>query len=169
MEETLTLDPDTTETVADGPATRRGEHLKNIRLALENWRLNTKMRRYSPSSFTAVVILPDKNLTTLASKRLKTLDDLKAALSPPWIFADRHGQEVLDLLKKMDDAEKEKRENAKWLRREVKKRETETRREETKQRKMLEQAQTRCSVITQAPLPLAGSSSFNLVPSMQVR
>ena len=47
--------------------------------------------------------MPDHTLTTLASNRsLKTEDDLKNGLSPPWDFADEYADEVLRLLVRLD-------------------------------------------------------------------
>jgi hypothetical protein len=95
----------------DGPITRQGEHLKDARGALERWRFKTQRDHYSPSSVTAVTLLLDPTLTTLASNaRIHTIEDIESCLNPPWIMARRHGNEVLILLKAIDDAEKLARE-----------------------------------------------------------
>jgi len=72
----------------EGPATGRGEHLKDARGALERWRFKTQRDRYSPSSVTAVTLLPDPTLTTLASNaRIRIVEDIEALINPPWIMA----------------------------------------------------------------------------------
>ncbi len=76
------------------PATRCGEHLANVRAALVRWRLHT-IKSYAPAPFTAAVLLPDHILTKIASNaRLRTHSDLEE-LSPPWVWACKHGPEVL--------------------------------------------------------------------------
>ncbi|KAJ7745181.1 P-loop containing nucleoside triphosphate hydrolase protein [Mycena maculata] len=92
---------------SDGPSTRRGEHLQDARSALVSWRTRTFLNKYSFSPFTDTGILPDKILTTLASKRIRTLDEMAEKLPIPWMFAQRHGQEVIDLLKRIDQVRRE--------------------------------------------------------------
>ncbi|KAK0479277.1 hypothetical protein IW261DRAFT_1319861, partial [Armillaria novae-zelandiae] len=83
-------------TCHSGPATRRGDYLANVREALICWRLCT-IKQLSPAPFTAAALLPDHVLTKLASNaRLQTIADLQA-LSPPWIWAEKYGSEVLRL------------------------------------------------------------------------
>lgn len=150
-----------------GPATRRGEHLKTVRTALLNWRIKTYQTYYSPSPFTSVVILPDPTLTALASNaRIRTIDDIQQTLKPPWIFASKHGQEVLELLEKLDKVEKEGREHEKLKRREEKKEETAQRREAKKQHSRMRKSAVRppLSSVYFAPTPktvLGDSMSFN--------
>jgi hypothetical protein len=89
---------------SETPKVRRDEHLKNARAVLEKWRFDTKRAHYTPSSFTASALLPDTILTTLASNgTIRTLSDLKGALKTPWILADEHGEEVIELLRKVDE------------------------------------------------------------------
>lgn len=89
-------------TVRPPPSTRRGPHLEAARTVLEAWRLRTKQRQYTPSSLTAASLLPDSILKVLASsRRIETIDDLRDETS--WIYAPRHGTEVLHLLRKVDD------------------------------------------------------------------
>ena len=84
-------------------ARRAGQHLQDVRQALERWRIQTRRRDYPHCSFTATTIMPDRMLTTLASNRsLKTEDDLKNGLSPLWDFADEYADEVLQLLVRLD-------------------------------------------------------------------
>ncbi|KAJ7681421.1 P-loop containing nucleoside triphosphate hydrolase protein, partial [Mycena rosella] len=79
--------------------------------ALDRFRIKTVLSdRYCQTSFTAKVILPDATLTTLASKgRIKTLEDIASTVTnPPWMMAPRHGQEVLDLMARLDRADQAK-------------------------------------------------------------
>lgn len=50
-----------------GAAVRRGEHLTNVRAALEAWRYTTKQTQHTLGSVTAEVVMPGPILTTLAS------------------------------------------------------------------------------------------------------
>jgi hypothetical protein len=60
---------------------RRGDQLKNARAVLIKWHLDVKLAHYSPSPFTAEVILPDTIVTTLASNaQISMLTDLVSAL-----------------------------------------------------------------------------------------
>ncbi|KAK6996361.1 hypothetical protein R3P38DRAFT_2800062 [Favolaschia claudopus] len=93
----------------EGPVTRRGEHLKAARTALGDWRLKTYITKYSACPFTEAGIMPDTVLTALASKRLRQVDEIES-LSPRWMLAQRHGQEVLELLQKVDQVQREQSE-----------------------------------------------------------
>jgi hypothetical protein len=98
----------------DGLSTHRGQHLQDVRGALEHWQFKTKRDCYSPSSVTAVTISPDPILTTLASNaHIHTIDDIENSINPPWIMARQHGGEILLIMKSIDDAERETREQAK--------------------------------------------------------
>ncbi|KAK7020810.1 hypothetical protein R3P38DRAFT_2781447 [Favolaschia claudopus] len=87
------------------PKTRRKEHLKLAREALERWRLKIFLHRYSKSSLPEVGIMPDQILTSLASKRVASLEEM-LQLRPCWMLARRHGQEVLATLRQVDDRER---------------------------------------------------------------
>ncbi|KIM73718.1 hypothetical protein PILCRDRAFT_15010 [Piloderma croceum F 1598] len=165
-----------------GPATRRGEHLQDARGALEHWWFKTQRDHYSPSSVTAVTLLPDPTLMTLASNaRICTTEDIKAVVKPPWIMARRHGNEVLALLMVIDDAEKLTREETK--RSKAKKRRKVTgrkknSREATKPKQLPRPALAGLSVFNVTPLPRAAMRqaselhlqgvlpALNLLPSM---
>jgi hypothetical protein len=55
----------------------------------------------------SIVILPDPVLTTIASNRnLTTLDHLQHSLPTLWVFAERYGDEVLVLVKTIDEEER---------------------------------------------------------------
>jgi hypothetical protein len=95
-----------------GPKTRRKDHLKRARSALENWRVNTYLREYISTSLTYEVLLPDVYLRSLASHRTKNLDEL-GVLIPGWAFFDEHGEDVLLVLLRVDNAVREEREREK--------------------------------------------------------
>ena len=89
---------------------RAGKHLHCVRQALFLWRADTRKRDYPYSCFTGIALLPDGPLTTIASNRcLKVLDNLRATLGTSWAFVDAYGEEVLALVKKMDEEDKEDR------------------------------------------------------------
>ncbi|KAJ7029936.1 P-loop containing nucleoside triphosphate hydrolase protein, partial [Mycena alexandri] len=54
-------------TYGRGPANRRKDLLKSARAALERWRINICLEKYSDTFLTPEVLLPDKFLTSLAS------------------------------------------------------------------------------------------------------
>ncbi|KAG9310613.1 P-loop containing nucleoside triphosphate hydrolase protein [Chiua virens] len=90
-----------------GGVRRTGEHLHHVRQALFQWRVDTRRRDYPYSCFTGIALLPDGPLTTIASnRRLELLDDLRVALGTSWAFVDAYGEEVLALVKKMDEEDK---------------------------------------------------------------
>jgi hypothetical protein len=122
---------------SDGPAIRRGEHLANVRAALNTWRYNTKRTSHTLGSVTAEVVMPNDILTKLATNaRLRTVEDIEAAITKPrWIFTRRHGMEVLALLADLDRAERNARERAKWLKAEKVREEREARLAEQKRAK----------------------------------
>jgi bloom syndrome protein len=144
----------------DGPAVRRKDHLQTVRGALDRWRIKKVMSdKYSETSFTPQAILPDPNLTTLASNaRIRTVDDILSTVKPPWIFATRYGPEILALLTKLDSLEKDARTAKTIEKREKRKRQTAQRRA----------AKKTAAKQTPAP-PLTGSSSYNTAPFTPAR
>ncbi|KAJ7875583.1 P-loop containing nucleoside triphosphate hydrolase protein [Mycena olivaceomarginata] len=109
----------------DGPALSRGQHLQDARDALGSWRTRTFLRRYSTSPFTDVGILPDKILTSLASKRIRSLDEMAEKLAVPWMFSQRHGEEVIEVLRRLDHARLEQKAQAAQAKKAAKRKETE--------------------------------------------
>jgi hypothetical protein len=109
----------------DGPALRPGQHLQDARDALGSWRTRTFLRRYSTSPFTDVGILPDKILTSLASKRIRSLDEMAEKLAVPWMFSQRHGEEVIEVLRCLDHARLEQKAQAAQAKKAAKRKETE--------------------------------------------
>lgn len=126
----------------NGPSTRRGSHLADVRAALERWRFKTKRDCYSLGSVTSEVILPNPILTTLASNtRIQTVDDMVSVIKPPWIMARRHGEEVLRLLRMFDEAAKEEHEKEKRARADEGRKATEARQAERKHTKEIERVE----------------------------
>ncbi|KAF8816985.1 P-loop containing nucleoside triphosphate hydrolase protein [Phlegmacium glaucopus] len=90
-------------------ARRGGEHLQQARTALESWRFKTKRARYTPSSLTVPSLLPDAVLTTLASAlHLRTIEDIESAVT--WVYARRHGTEILAVLAMVDQHKRNRKE-----------------------------------------------------------
>ncbi|KAJ7619939.1 P-loop containing nucleoside triphosphate hydrolase protein [Mycena polygramma] len=88
--------------VRGDPKTRRGEHREAAQEALQRWRLRTYLEKYSKSSLPEVGIMSDTILATLATKRLKTVAEM-LELRPSWILARRHGEDVLAVLRRVDE------------------------------------------------------------------
>ena len=87
---------------------RAGEHLHRVRQALFLWRADTCKQDYPYSCFTGIALLPDGPLTTIASNfRLKVLNDLQATLGTSWAFVAAYSEQVLALVKKMDEEDKD--------------------------------------------------------------
>ena len=106
-----------------GPATQRGQHLKMN--GSQNMVCEARNQKYPSSPFMPATLLPNSMLTTLASNaRIKTPNDMVVLLNPSWFLAARHGQEVIDLLAKLDVDDKENREREKLERWQAKKQET---------------------------------------------
>lgn len=115
------VDPDGTIT-APKRQIRCGDRLKNARAALIKWCLDVKLARYSPSPFTAEVILPDTILTTLASNaQINTLTDLAGTLKKPWMLMDKLGKEVVKVLHDADQRFQQATEDARKAQREARK------------------------------------------------
>ncbi|KAK7027844.1 bloom syndrome [Favolaschia claudopus] len=135
------------------PKTRRKDHLKCAREALERWRLKTFMDRYSKSSLPEVAILPDQVLTSLASKRVNTVEEM-LQLRPSWMLARRHGEEVLAMLRRVDEHEREEREREKEAKRTARKEATAARKAAvaaTKPRKLPRSRAARRALTTMSP------------------
>jgi gamma-glutamyl:cysteine ligase YbdK (ATP-grasp superfamily) len=80
--------------------------------------------------------MPNPTLMSLASNtRIRTVDDMEAMLNPLWIMARRHGDEVLEMLCKIDEQEKAAREQAKQVKAAVRQAETMARHAEKKRLK----------------------------------
>ena len=97
------------------------QHLQDVRAALVSWRLKTATRDFPFSSFTSAVILPDPILTSIASNcRLTSIHDLATLLPVKWMFLERYGDEILTLVRRMDDKDRERCETKKLTEQEAK-------------------------------------------------
>ncbi|KAI0371404.1 P-loop containing nucleoside triphosphate hydrolase protein [Pilatotrama ljubarskyi] len=87
------------------PKRRTGDHLKNVKEQLRAWRRDTRRKVYKHTSLKADNILPEATLRTIASQRrsVKTVEDLKTILKPPWPFVEVHGDEILHLVKRLNE------------------------------------------------------------------
>ncbi|KAJ7646031.1 hypothetical protein DFH06DRAFT_997805, partial [Mycena polygramma] len=82
---------------------RKEEHLKGARTRLERWRQETWEELYARRPWGYQVLLPDKVLTSLASKaRLTSIDDLIGGGTWSPTHARKHGPAVLELLRDYD-------------------------------------------------------------------
>lgn len=122
-----------------GPKTRRKDHLKSARSALESWRVNTYLSIYSNSALMPDVLLPDKFLTSLASHRVANTQDLTELL-PTWAFVAEHGTDVLGVLSRVDRLEFEPRERVKQAKKAKRSQETLARQVESARLKAAEAA-----------------------------
>lgn len=157
----ISAGPDTVLKKPRGTGSRRGDHLKDARAALDSWRIKTYFKSYSPSPFTTGFILPDPVLTALASsRRISTVDDLRT-LSAPWLLAQRHGQEVIDVLARVDNAEKAERERGKLERRAVKAQQTLAKRNAMNAEKERQREEREKAKQIQRDSALRGSTTFN--------
>jgi len=108
---------------------RQKTHLEEARACLETWRFKTVSDRYTPGPFTACSFLPDSVLKTLASaSHIQTVEQLKSEVN--WLFADRHGEELLAILCELDDWEYQQRQRVKEVNAEKRRAATAARREE---------------------------------------
>lgn len=110
-----------------GAVKRRDQHLEEARKLLLRWRRSTYHSAYPYAIWAEEGLMPDVVVTALATyRRWRTPEDLQFAAAE-WMWRDRHADEVLKLLKDLDervDAEKEvaKREKADARKAETKKR-----------------------------------------------
>jgi bloom syndrome protein len=122
---------------------RREDHLHGARQLLEAWRLETWMKLYRRSPWGIQALLPDTILTALATKaRLQTLEDfISAGWSPTHV--QRHGTEMIDILKDYDDLFKSTKEEEIKARAEKKKQESAAKLEERRNKAKEERARQR--------------------------
>ncbi|KAF9033337.1 P-loop containing nucleoside triphosphate hydrolase protein [Panaeolus papilionaceus] len=113
------------------PPKRQKAHLKAAKDALLEWRYQTKLSKYTPSSLTAAAILPDTILTKLATHTsISTLKELNTIASRDWILGPRHFVNVRAILARIDQARLDEMEAARLM----KQGEIERRREEKRLR-----------------------------------
>ncbi|KIJ61474.1 hypothetical protein HYDPIDRAFT_31340 [Hydnomerulius pinastri MD-312] len=143
-------DPDPHSTVSRRVQT----HLQSVRAALLTWRVKIAARDYPHACFTSAVVLPDPVLTTIASNRqLTTLHDLQTALPTTWVLAERYGEEVLGLVRRIDDEDRAAREAKRAADQEARRLESERRAaekvaeaEKMRRSRLLEQAKENCTI-----------------------
>lgn len=87
------------------PRYRQGLYRENAALALQRWRSTMGQTRYANAPFRVSVYLPDYVIKILSRHaNLKTVADIKELkMSPPWAFVDRHGEELLAILRNHDE------------------------------------------------------------------
>jgi hypothetical protein len=88
-------------------SSRRKELFKEAQNAIRTWRFRTKQTRYSPSPITAAALLPDPIIDILArrgARDIVTIEDIQSKTR--WIFAERHGEEVLQVMRRVDLADR---------------------------------------------------------------
>ena len=163
-----------------GPTTRRQAHLLQARDLLQTWRSNVWIQTYSGVPYGPEGILPSSLLDRIASNtRIRNIEDL---ITCGWMAfqAEKHGDEVLKLLRELDeqiqlekDAERAAREADKAQRSEAKKSETAARREakkaekeaERERQKELRKLQPKPSRPSRAKTRASQHSSQNIAPS----
>ncbi|KAF6756531.1 P-loop containing nucleoside triphosphate hydrolase protein, partial [Ephemerocybe angulata] len=101
------------------PTKRQREHLKAAKEALVKWCLDTKWHLFSPSSYTAVAIFPDRLLNCLASNTtISQLKELEAACKTPWPLGSRLFDGALAVVAALDQirtTQQEEKKRQKWL------------------------------------------------------
>ncbi|KAJ3494147.1 hypothetical protein NLJ89_g10868 [Agrocybe chaxingu] len=125
--------------VSKPPPPRKSDHLQDARQALQSFRVRLKKAHFTPSSLTALAILPDSIIKTLApAAHIQTIDDLEAATN--WIYAQRYGIELLDTLRRVDQHEAERRQAVKDAKAAARHQVTAARQEERKRQQAEERA-----------------------------
>ena len=98
------MGPSATKRVVKLPQHRTGAYRAAAIKALEDWRRSLRDGQYASGSFSIFVVLPDELIRSLAyDTQVQTVEQLKAKPSAAsWPFLRRHGQDILDVLKKVD-------------------------------------------------------------------
>ena len=128
---------------ASSVANRREDHLQGARELLEAWRLETWRKLYRRCPWGIQALLPDTILTALAAKaRLQSLENL---ISIGWspTHVQKHGAEIIDILKDYDDLFKSIKDDEIKARAEKKKQETAAKQEEKRNKAKEERARQR--------------------------
>lgn len=134
-DEQPTLDSQTAETTRDkekGAVKRRDHHLDEARKVLEEWRTSTYRTKYPYAIWGEEGLMLDVVVMALATyRRWRTLEDLQFAAAD-WMWKERHADEVLKLLKELDERVDAKKEVAKRAKADARKAATKKRREAKK-------------------------------------
>ncbi|THV04363.1 P-loop containing nucleoside triphosphate hydrolase protein [Dendrothele bispora CBS 962.96] len=112
---------------------RRGEHRKAAQATLKHWRSKTLKKVYPHCAYTAEAILPENVLKRLAGYVHETLDDIEK-MGLVWVLAEDHADEVLEVLKRVDDEDKKEKQQRRQAGSE-KRREAAKKREQKKREK----------------------------------
>lgn len=89
---------------------RRGDRLRHCRKAIERWRSQCWRQHYVGSAWGPRALMSDPVITKLATHaHIKTLDNLRTEI-PDWDFAERHGTDVLAIIRDADSHYKQLRE-----------------------------------------------------------
>jgi len=90
-------------------------HLQDMQSALLSWWHCITAQDFLHACFTFAVILPDPIVTTIASNcNLTTLNHLQHTLPTPWAFTEQYGEEVLELVRCVDEEERHQKEIKRW-------------------------------------------------------
>lgn len=115
-----------------GAVKRRDQHLDEARKLLERWCASTYRAKYPYVIWGAQGLMLDVVVTALATyRRWRTLEDLQFAAAD-WMWKERHADEVLKLLKELDERVDAEKESAKRAKADARKAETKMKREAKK-------------------------------------
>lgn len=115
-----------------GAVKRRDQHLEEARKLLVGWRASTYRARYPYAIWGVEGLMPDVVVTALATyRRWRSLEDLQYAAAD-WMWKERHADEVLKLLKELDERVDAEKEFAKRAKADARKAETKRKREAKK-------------------------------------
>ncbi|KAF8833152.1 P-loop containing nucleoside triphosphate hydrolase protein, partial [Paxillus ammoniavirescens] len=97
---------DITDNYFKNPGQQKGEYIKDHWTAVYQERLMVVLAQ--PLGDCCDPILPDPILTTLASNaKIRTVADMSTILTNRWVFMEKHGEEVIEVLREADDTFKE--------------------------------------------------------------
>ncbi|KAI9067172.1 P-loop containing nucleoside triphosphate hydrolase protein [Trametes sanguinea] len=83
---------------------RLGKHRESAIQALKEWRCRQGAERYSQTVYTVEAVLPENVLRSLAYRAdLRTMTDLRTHFGKRWALLERHGSEILHLLRGVDE------------------------------------------------------------------
>ena len=136
---------------------RSEDHLQGARELLEAWRLETWRKLYRHCPWGIQALLPDTILTALAAKAC--LQSLENLISIGWspTHVQKHGAELIDILKNYDDLFKSIKDDEIKARAEKKKQETAAKQEEKRNKAKEERARQREIRTSQPKQPCASS------------
>lgn len=131
-----------------GLGPRKGDRLTKCREALDKWRQETWYKNHRFASWDYCVLLPDDILQKLAScANILTAQALRDA-SFKWDFAQKYDEDILQLLKPIDDAwneERQQEKNRKAVERKVQSQANAVQRQEDRRQKQFEETERKRS------------------------